>query len=67
MAEAKLDRAVSRNHARDLELNGLREAMRAMEQTSDAKAALGKLHEEVRGPGTVPTRFCDCDCTDTVL
>jgi soluble P-type ATPase len=47
MAEARLDKAVWRNHTRDLELNGLREAMRSMEQTSDARAALGKLHEEV--------------------
>jgi hypothetical protein len=46
-AEAQAAKSAADRHVRTLELNTLRDALRAMEATSDNKAALGKLHEEV--------------------
>ncbi|KAK3238116.1 hypothetical protein CYMTET_51864 [Cymbomonas tetramitiformis] len=47
VAEAQLHRTVTSQHMRNLELNGLREAMRKMEAVSDHHAEIGKLHEEL--------------------
>ena len=46
-AEAEAAKGATDRHVRTLELNTLRDALRSMEATSDNKAALGKLHEEV--------------------
>jgi DNA repair exonuclease SbcCD ATPase subunit len=46
-AEAEAAKMAADRHVRTLELNTMRDALRSMEATSDNKAALGKLHEEV--------------------
>jgi hypothetical protein len=46
-AEAEAAKVAADRHVRTLELNTMRDALRSMEATSDNKAALGKLHEEV--------------------